>query len=104
MQSATGSKLVAEAGVTMGQVVGSIDQVRTLVGEISQSSREQSVGIAQVNEAIAHIDSATQQNAGFVESAASSASQLRQQADELVAAVSVFKIGALATSDVAALT
>ena len=95
-QTAVGSKLVADAGQTMGQVVSSIDRVRAIVGEISASSREQSVGIAQVNEAIAHIDGVTQQNAGFVESATSSATQLRRQAEDLVAAVSAFKIDAAA--------
>ena len=90
--SAVGARLVADAGLTMGNIVASVDRVRGIVAEISAASREQSVGIAQVNEAIGHIDTATQQNAGLVEAATSSTTQLRERADRLMDAVSVFRI------------
>jgi len=43
-------------------------------------------------EAIAHIDSTTQQNAALVEQAAAAAESLREQARQLDASVAVFKL------------
>ncbi|MBC7378040.1 MAG: HAMP domain-containing protein [Burkholderiaceae bacterium] len=92
-QAAAGSQLVGAAGLTMVNIVQSIEHVRTIVAEISSATREQSIGISQVNEAIAHIDTVTQQNAGMVESATSSASQLRDHADDLIEAMTAFRTG-----------
>ena len=62
-----GSVLVDKAGVTMTQVVQAIDRVTCIVGEISTASREQSSGVAQVGEAVMHMDQATQRNVALVE-------------------------------------
>jgi uncharacterized phage infection (PIP) family protein YhgE len=64
------------------------------MGEISSASSEQSAGVAQVGEAVTHMDQATQQNAALVEEMAAAASSLKSQAQELVDAVSTFKLGA----------
>jgi methyl-accepting chemotaxis protein len=52
------------------------------------------MGIAQVNQAIAQMDDATQQNAALVEEAAAAAAALQDQARELDAVVSTFKLAA----------
>ena len=65
-----GTTLVDRAGATMQQVVASVRQVTTIMEEISVASREQSIGVDQVNAAIAHMDQVTQQNAALVEEAA----------------------------------
>ncbi len=88
-----GSALVDQAGVTMTEVVSSIKRVTDLMGEISAASLEQSQGVAQVGEAITQMDQATQQNAALVEESAAAADSLKTQAQQLVAAVSVFKLG-----------
>jgi methyl-accepting chemotaxis protein len=88
-----GSKLVAEAGKTMDQVVGSIKSVTDIMEEITAASREQTSGIEQVDQAVTQMDKVTQQNAALVEEAAAAAQALREQADELVEAVAVFKLG-----------
>jgi methyl-accepting chemotaxis protein len=62
------------------------------VAEISAASQEQSVGIEQVNEAIMKMDEVTQQNTALVEEAAAAAESMMDQADELMKAVSVFKL------------
>ena len=49
----------------------------------------------QVNQAIASIDTATQQNAALVEQAAAAAGAMREQANGLEKLVSVFKLGAV---------
>ncbi|WP_076592488.1 methyl-accepting chemotaxis protein [Herminiimonas arsenitoxidans] len=87
-----GSKLVAEAGKTMDDVVGSIRHVTDIMNEIMAASQEQSSGIEQVNTAIGQMDQVTQQNAALVEEAAAASQSLRDQADKLAQIVSVFKL------------
>ncbi len=87
-----GSALVDQAGTTMNEVVASIRRVTDIMGEISAASSEQNKGVAQVGEAVTQIDQATQQNAALVEEMAAAASSLKNQANELVQAVSVFKL------------
>ncbi|APW37534.1 methyl-accepting chemotaxis protein [Rhodoferax koreense] len=90
-----GSLLVDRAGATMTEVVASIRRVTDIMGEISAASTEQSLGVAQVGEAVTQMDQATQQNAALVEEMAAAASSLRSQAEELVNAVGVFKLRAV---------
>ena len=87
-----GSALVDQAGSTMAEVVSSIRRVTDLMGEISASSSEQSLGVAQVGEAVAQMDRVTQQNAALVEEMAAAAASLKTQAEGLVQTVSVFKL------------
>ena len=97
-----GSKLVEQAGGTMDEVVTAVKRVTDIMGEISAASTEQSQGIEQVNRAIAQMDETTQQNAALVEEAAAAAESLRDQAQGLAEAVSVFRLaGAGAPADVA---
>ncbi|WDZ97611.1 methyl-accepting chemotaxis protein [Herbaspirillum sp. WKF16] len=93
-----GSQLVEQAGMTMSEVVDSVQRVTDIVGEIAEASREQSTGIEQVNQAITQMDEVTQQNAALVEQAAAAAQSLQAQATKLVGAVSIFKIDAHAAT------
>ncbi len=97
----TGSKLVAEAGSTMEEVVGSVSRVTDIMGEITAASQEQSTGIEQVNQAITQMDQVTQQNAALVEEAAAAAQSLQDQAAVLARLVNTFKLDRNATPDVA---
>jgi aerotaxis receptor len=76
-------------------VVSSVKQVTAIMQEISIASREQSIGVDQVNQAIAHMDQVTQQNAALVEEAAAAATSLAEEATHLTQAVSLFKFGKL---------
>jgi methyl-accepting chemotaxis protein len=89
-----GSTLVDQAGTTMTEVVGAIQRVTDLMGGISSASADQSAGVAQVSQAIHHMDQTTQQNAAMVEEMAAAAGSLRAQAQDLVQTVSVFNLGA----------
>ncbi|MFC7289642.1 methyl-accepting chemotaxis protein [Herminiimonas glaciei] len=93
-----GSKLVAEAGVTMKEVVQGVQQVTDIMSEITAASQEQSAGIEQVNQAISQMDQVTQQNAALVEEAAAAAESLNEQAGKLAEAVSVFKLDGVAAA------
>ncbi|MGJ7914765.1 methyl-accepting chemotaxis protein [Massilia sp. LXY-6] len=99
----TGSRLVQEAGSTMGDIVDSVRRVTDILGEISSASQEQSAGIEQINEAITQMDTVTQQNAALVEQAAAASQSMQDQAARLSAAVAVFKLDhASASATVAA--
>ncbi len=89
-----GSRLVAEAGGTMDEVVASVQLVTDIMAEISMATQEQSAGIDQINIAISQMDQVTQQNSALVEEAAAAAESLQHQAGKLAAAVSVFKLDA----------
>jgi methyl-accepting chemotaxis protein len=93
-----GNSLVDEAGKTMVEIVGAIKRVSDIVAEISAASLEQSSGVSQVGLAVSQMDQVTQQNAALVEESAAAADSLRQQAQRLVGAVSVFKLSSLVSS------
>ncbi len=88
----TGSRLVREAGETLDDVVTSFGLVANLVEEISAASIEQSAGIEQISKAITKMDEVTQQNAALVEEAAAAAESLEEEAQNMSAAASVFKL------------
>ncbi len=90
----SGSKLVADAGKTMTEIVGSVQRVNDIIGEITAAASEQSDGIALVNTSVVQLDSMTQQNAALVEQSAAAAESLKQQAGSLSQVVSVFRIHA----------
>ena len=87
-----GNKLVEQAGATMRQVVDSVQRLSGIIGEITDASEEQRVGIEQVNEAITQMDQVTQQNAALVEEAAAAANAMQEQAQQLSQSVQVFRL------------
>ena len=95
-----GSKLVAQAGQTMEEIVASIRRVTDIMSEITAASQEQSQGIEQVNTAITQMDEVTQQNAALVEEAAAAAESLEEQAQNLAISVGTFKINSVANTAV----
>ncbi len=78
------------AGDTMTEIVHSIQQVSSIIDDISQTSREQSRGMQEINQAITIIDENTQQNAALVEQAAAAARSLQDQAVTLENLVDAF--------------
>ena len=89
-----GSTLVAEAGITMDQVVSSVSRVTEIMAAISAASQEQSTGIGHVNQAINEMDAVTQQNAALVEQAAAAAASMQDQAAMLAQLVQRFQLDA----------
>ena len=87
-----GTRLVADAGRTMGDIVDQVRRVSTLITEISDASDEQSRGIGQIGDAVAQLDQVTQQNAALVEESAAAAESLRVQADTLAKTVATFRL------------
>jgi methyl-accepting chemotaxis protein len=78
-----GSKLVAEAGTTMSEIVGSVHSVSQIISEISTASLEQSQGITLVTGSVNQLEQMTQQNAALVEQSSAAAESLREQSRRL---------------------
>jgi len=87
-----GSRLVADAGQTMNEIVGSVQRVSDIIGEITAASSEQSDGIGNVTSAVTQLDQMTQQNSALVEESAAAAESLKDQARVLAEAVAVFRL------------
>jgi len=92
VQVEAGATLVDQAGATMVRVVDSISKVTAIMSGISDAGIQQSRGIAQIGEAVGYMDQVTQQNSALVEQMAAAAGALKDQAQELVSVVDVFKI------------
>ncbi|EHJ93360.1 methyl-accepting chemotaxis protein [Vreelandella boliviensis] len=88
----SGVDQVKQTGVTMQEMVKSIERVADVIAEISAGAKEQSVGIGQVNDAVNELDSMTQHNASMVEESSAAAAELREQADRLGVLVGAFKL------------
>ena len=94
----SGSKLVADAGQTMNEIVASVQRVTDIIGEITAAASEQSDGIGQVNVAVTQLDQMTQQNAALVEESAAAAESLKDQAVRLAQVVGTFRIDGASTA------
>jgi methyl-accepting chemotaxis protein len=91
---ASGTKIVQGAGNTMQELVGNAQRMHDLLSEISTAATEQSQGISHVGTSVNDLDRMTQQNAALVEQTAAAASSLKDQAVDLAAEVSAFRLPA----------
>jgi methyl-accepting chemotaxis protein len=87
-----GSRLVADAGRTMTEIVSSVQRVSDIIGEITAASAEQSDGIGQINTSVSQLDQMTQQNSALVEESAAAAESLKEQAVRLSEVVATFRL------------
>ncbi|MBJ7310630.1 methyl-accepting chemotaxis protein [Rugamonas sp. CCM 8940] len=87
-----GTELADKARATMEQVVGGVQRVTAIVGEIALASAEQTDGLAQVHQAISAMDQTTQQNAVLVRQAAAAAGAMREQTERLGELIAVFTV------------
>ena len=88
----TGSELVNKSGETLGMIVTSVKRVTDIVAEIAAASREQTVGIEQINKAVAQMDQVTQSNASQTEEMSGTAVALSGQAEQLQTVVAQFNL------------
>ena len=82
------------AQTTMGESLELVRDMSTLIGEIHSAANEQLSGISQINMAVAHLDTITQQNAALVEHSAGLAQQLQSQAQTVTETVQIFRVAA----------
>src|SRR6266702_1596794 len=99
---AAGTELVARTTSQMRVIDEAVSRVSSIIMEVANASSEQAEGIRQVNQAVSHLDGATQQNAALVEQAAATAQRLAEQADVLDEAVRLFTVAEAAPAQRAA--
>ncbi|MBX2881355.1 MAG: hypothetical protein KTR32_15535 [Granulosicoccus sp.] len=87
-----GTGLVAESGDELKLIVKSVTELTDIVGEITVATDEQAVGIEQINQALVHMDSVTQQNAALVEEAATTSRTMSEQAIQLTSRIGYFSV------------
>ncbi|WP_312023043.1 methyl-accepting chemotaxis protein [Stenotrophomonas sp. 278] len=87
-----GTGQVEGAGRTMDEIVGNVRRVSDLIREISESARQQSDSLGQMNIVVDQIDQGTQQNAALVEEASAAARSMEEQSTELLQTVARFKV------------
>jgi aerotaxis receptor len=89
-----GETQTKEALERMSSALESVSKVSTVLDEISHASGEQTLGISQINEAIAQMDSITQKNAAMVEELAATAKSLQYQVESVSNSMKLFRLRA----------
>lgn len=93
-----GAQLVTQSGKTLADIVTSVKKVSDIVAEIAAASREQSVGIEQVNRSVLQMDHITQQNAALVEQTISASQVMSAQVRDLNETLARFRLAGSAAS------
>jgi methyl-accepting chemotaxis protein len=87
-----GAKLVHEAGASLTDIVDAVKRVAGIIEEISIASQEQASGLDEINDAVTQMDEMTQRNGALVEQTTASAQSLADQAKELAASITFFRL------------
>lgn len=90
--SKNGVSVADKAGLQLNDIVPEIIKTADLIREISASSKEQTIGSDQINEAIQSLNNVTQRNADIAEDLAASAEELSAQAMQLKSRIEFFKV------------
>ncbi len=91
-QVEAGTALVAQAGHIIQDMVQSVKDVSTIVGEIAVATGEQSGRIGSISHAVTQLDDTLQQNAAMVEESAAASENLKDQARNLTHIVNTFRL------------
>ncbi|SES21214.1 methyl-accepting chemotaxis sensory transducer with TarH sensor [Rhizobium sp. NFR03] len=89
----SGVQLVSQTGEALKTIENYIVTINQHMDAIATSSREQSVGLAEVNTAVNQMDQVTQQNAAMVEEANAAGATLATEAARLKDLVARFQFG-----------
>ncbi|MDQ0457645.1 methyl-accepting chemotaxis protein [Rhizobium paknamense] len=89
----SGVKLVTATGEALKAIGDHVIAINGQLDAIATSSREQSVGLSEVNTAVNQMDQTTQQNAAMVEEATAASASLASEAERLRQLVSQFQLG-----------
>jgi methyl-accepting chemotaxis protein len=86
-KSEQGVRISEKMAANLAAIVEKTRQLDERIGEIAQSSHEQSEGIGQLNSAVANMDKITQSNAAVAEESAAASEELKAQAEQVRVAV-----------------
>ncbi|PQK99498.1 methyl-accepting chemotaxis protein [Pantoea ananatis] len=87
----SGNEHAGAAGHTMQDIVQQVQNVTSLIGQISAATAEQSTALSEVSTAVEDLDDITHQNAARVQESAEASGRMTHQANRLVEAISVFR-------------
>lgn len=91
-QVETGSALVHATGQALDEMIARIGNVTTLIADIANSAREQSLGLSEINSGVKQLDEVTQRNAAVVVQSTTSAEALHDDAQRLAEGLSQFRL------------
>ncbi|TWF54775.1 HAMP domain-containing methyl-accepting chemotaxis protein [Neorhizobium alkalisoli] len=89
----SGVNLVGETGKALDVIVAEVQEINRHIAAIVESSREQAVGLQEINTAVNTMDQGTQQNAAMVEQSTAASHSLAKEAASLNQLLSRFNIG-----------
>lgn len=92
-QVSNGVHLVEQTGEALTQIIAHVSTVQKLVTDISAATREQSVGIGEVSQALGEVELITQRNAAMVEENNAEIHGLRGRAMALAEKIEHFRVG-----------
>ena len=87
-----GSEQTDAALQRMDDAQQSVIKVSNVLDEIKTASSEQTLGIRQINEAVSHMDTITQQNAAMVEELAATAKSVQEQVEGVSNSMRLFRL------------
>lgn len=91
-QVKNGVSLVGETGDALQRIVRQVQDVNTNVTAIVDASKEQAVGLNEINIAMNTMDQGTQQNAAMVEESTAASHSLANEAEALFQLLGQFKV------------
>jgi methyl-accepting chemotaxis protein len=91
-----GSRLAGDAGAAMSDIVERIARVTQAMDTVAEAATHQAGGLERVQNAVAGIDTITQQNSALVQESAAAAEAMREEAHRMHALVGRFRLDAAA--------
>ncbi len=93
-----GGRFVRETGNALSRIGGSMVNIREHVNAIAAASREQAIGLGEVNSAINILDQATQSNAAMVEENNAASAVLSREVARLSELLQMFRLNSQASA------
>ena len=87
-----GTKIAEETSKALEEIVVGAAKVTDLISEIASASKEQALGIGQINEGLNQVDQVTQQNSASSEELAAASEEMSSQADMVRQMLGKFKL------------
>ncbi len=88
-----GSRYIKQTLSNMNHVISDVEEIATVMADITESVTEQEKGIEHIKEAIFELDNITQHNASVAEETSAITSELREEANKLSKVFKFFKFG-----------
>jgi methyl-accepting chemotaxis protein len=88
----SGVGLVGQTGKALEEIVTQVGDINTNVAAIVKASKEQTIGLREINSAINSLDQTTQQNAAMVEESTAASLRLANEADALHTLLAQFRL------------